>query len=168
MVPGRNVGRVRTEISMVLTVVLVLKKKKTKKKICSTEVYKGRRNFDYVRQNSGTDNISSLDVVRRWLTQFILTSGEEKRNTVCWYEPGCPRRMRKMEESSLTQTQELKLLKNCSGLQFSSFLIFFPFQNLKARKEYAIPHATLQQTLSLKKKKFKERFDFFLEAPKKS
>lgn len=65
MVQGRNVGRVRTEISMVLTVVLVLKKKKkTKKKICSTEVYKGRRNFDYVRQNSGTDNISSLDVVR--------------------------------------------------------------------------------------------------------
>ena len=73
-----------------------------------------------------------------------------------------------MEESSFTQTSELKLFKNCSGLQFSSFLIFFPFQILKARKEYAISHATLQQTLSLKKKrKFKERFDFFLEAPKK-
>lgn len=71
-----------------------------------------------------------------------------------------------MEESSLTQTQELKLLKNCSGLQFSSFLIFFPFQNLKARKEYAIPHATLQQTLSLKKKNSKKGLISFLKLPR--
>lgn len=159
MVPGRNVGRVRTEISMVLTVVLVLKKKKTKKKICSTEVYKGRRNFDYVRQNSGTDNISSLDVVRWWLTIYpYFWRGEKEHSVLVWTR--LPKENEENGRKFLNSDSRAKTFKKLFWTSVFFLSYFFSFSKFESQKRICNPSCNTATDIIFKKKKIQRKVWF--------